>query len=168
MGQVGFRYIIDYSLKNGMGNPSVNLYLSGCDKKEKCEGCHNWEMQEENTDDYDMNEIKARLDNHIYNAMQFTNKLYVCVLGGEPLAPYNKKITLGIAKHVKGKYKDVILVLYSWRYLTNIKYFDYGVLGGYDHTQHEDNCIPSSKNQYIYDFKLHKKLPKIYLKKGAI
>ena len=39
------RYTIDYSLKNGLGHPSVSLYLSGCDNSDKCDGCHNKELQ---------------------------------------------------------------------------------------------------------------------------
>lgn len=65
--------------------------------------------------------------------------------------------------------------MYSWRTIEQInkenlkpyiKYIDYGVLGVYDNDLYTPNVLPSSTNQYIYDFKGSQKLKPIKLKKG--
>lgn len=169
------RYIIDYSLKNGLGKPSISLYLAGCDKPIKCEGCHNWELQEEPKESYDIDEIKKHIDKAINNFLQFHSALYVSILGGEPLAIYNRNITMEISKYIKEKYTNAIIIIYSWRTIKQIKkenlemymkYIDYGVLGAYDKNLYIENTIPSSTNQYIYDFKNNRIIKPIKLKKG--
>ena len=126
------RYVISYSLKNGLGNPSVDLYLTGCDKPVKCEDCHNWEIQEESKEDYNIDVIKEELKVAIKQSQIFSSKLYLTVLGGEPLAKYNRDITEQIAEYVKNEFPEVTLVLYTWREIDEIDNFDYAVIGGYD------------------------------------
>jgi len=96
-------------------------------------------------------------------------------LGGEPLAKYNRNITLELSNYIKEKYKNAIIVLYSWRTIEQInreslkpyiKYIDYGVLGSYNKDLYVSNTLPSSTNQYIYDFKNNEKLKPIKLKRG--
>lgn len=166
------RYIVDYSAKNGLGNPAISLYLTGCDKEIKCHDCHNWELQSESKDDYNIEEIKQLLDSSITNFNNFHNRLYVSILGGEPLAEYNCNITYEISKYLKKKYKDIIIVIYSWRDLYDIKnqnlekyleYIDYGVLGSYESKLKVENVLPSSTNQYIYDFNNKNKIKPIKL-----
>ncbi|MFA7689212.1 MAG: 4Fe-4S cluster-binding domain-containing protein, partial [Bacilli bacterium] len=169
------RYIIDFSLKNGLGHPAISIYLTGCDNPIKCEDCHNWELQEQSKHNYNINTIKNEIDIEIQNYLQFYNELYIAILGGEPLAKYNKNITLEVSKHIKQKYNNVIVVLYSWRTIEQInnenlklyiQYIDYGVLGVYDKNLHISDTLPASTNQYIYDFKNNKKLNSIKLKRG--
>lgn len=169
------RYFIDYSVKNGLGHPSLSIYLTGCDNPNKCNDCHNWDLQEESKNDYDIEEIKRQINNEIQKFLQFHSQLYVSILGGEPLSEHNKDIALEISRYMKQKYKDTIVVLYSWRTIEEIdkenlksyvEYIDYGVLGTYDKNLCVENTIPSSKNQYIYDFKNNKKISSITLKKG--
>ncbi len=169
------RYFIDYSLKNGLGHPAISIYLTGCDNPVKCNECHNWELQEQSKYGYNINKIKNETDKEIQNYLQFHNKLYVAILGGEPLAKYNKDITLELSKHIKQKYKYATIILYSWRTIEQInnenlesyiQYIDYGVLGAYNKNLYIPNTLPSSTNQYIYDFKHNKKLESIKLKRG--
>lgn len=169
------RYFIDYSLKNGLGNPAISLYLTGCDNPIKCEDCHNWELQEQSKYNYDIDKVKTEIDKEIYNYLQFHDKLYIAILGGEPLAEYNKDITLQISKYIKEKYPNSTTILYSWRTIEQINnenlrsytdYIDYGVLDVYNKNLHAENTLPASTNQYIYDFINDKKLAPIKLKKG--
>lgn len=161
------RYAIDYNLKNGLGHPAISLYLTGCDKPVKCKGCHNWEMQERSGQGYNIEDIKSELDNLINNFSYFHKELYISIVGGEPLAEYNLPITIEVAKYIKDKHNSKI-VLYSWRDLDQIgevsQYLDYAVLGGYDEAKHQDNVLPSSSNQVIWDFKNNKELEHIKLK----
>lgn len=167
------RYIIDYTLKNGLGNPAISIYLTGCDKPKKCYGCHNWELQKESREDYSINEIKQRIDEQINSFLEYHKVLYIAFLGGDPLTEYNRNITSQISNYIKQKYPNAITVLYSWREIDLIKegglreyvkYIDYGVLGEYNNKLHIEKALPSSENQYIYDFKNNKKLKPIKLK----
>ena len=163
------RYKIDYSLKNGLGHPSVSLYLTGCDKPIKCEGCHNYELQKESENDYDIKNIKDKLKFYIEKSKKYNSKLYVSFLGGEPLTDYNKNITLEISCWLKNNYQEVINVLYSWRNPNGIQdeyieFIDYGVLGDYEKDKHVEDTIPASNNQIIYDFNKKEELEPIKLK----
>lgn len=167
------RYFIDYSLKNGLGHPAISLYLTGCDNPVKCNGCHNYELQKQSYKNYSIDIIKQEIDANIYNYLQFHDKLFIAILGGEPLAEYNKKISLQISKHIKKQHRSSTIVVYSWRTYEQIqednlepyiKYIDYGVLGVYDDTLYVENTLPASSNQYIYDFKHHKTLEPVILK----
>lgn len=120
-----------------------------------------------------MDNIIKNIDYEIKNFLQFHNTLYFSILGGEPLAEYNKQITFEISKYIKNTYQNATNVLYSWRTIDNIKqenlksfltYIDYGVLGSYNKELHIANTIPSSVNQYIFDFKNNKTIPPINLK----
>jgi len=169
------RFILDYSLKNGLGNPAISLYLSGCDKKIKCKGCHNQELQLGTNAKIDFELLKENMDKNIKNYLYFHKKLHVSILGGEPLAPYNREIASQISKYIKQKYKDCSIILYSYRTIDDIKkenllsyltYIDYGVLGSFEEDLFIENTLPSSTNQYIYDFKNKTKLQSISLKGG--
>lgn len=171
-------YIIDYSTKNGLGHPAVSIFLSGCDRPVKCEDCHNpelWEPSQESADSLFL-DLKQACD----ISQKLSNKVRVAILGGEPLAEYNLRLTLEIAMWVKNNYFHSEVIVYSWRtieqiydlitynpaYAHNIiyDYFDYGVLGPYDKNFHENHMLPASSNQYIFDFKRQEKLPPIKLK----
>lgn len=163
------RYLLELSLKNGLGNPSISLYLRGCDKKIKCKGCHNHEYQEKSMDDYDINLIKTSTLELLEKSKLFFPNTSLSILGGEPLTEYNKDITYEVSKYIKEKYPNIPIILYSWRTIDQIpskyvKYIDYGVLGSYDENLHIDNTLPASTNQYIYDFKSQYKLEPIKLK----
>jgi len=164
------RYVIDYNLKNGLGNPSTTLYLQGCDKEVKCKGCHNWEMQEKNTEDYSIPKIIDEIILTLEQSKEFNKDMWLTILGGEPLAKYNLKITKEITKAIKSKFKDIKIVLYSWRYIEDIEnehlwdymqYVDYGVLGDFQIDKLVKNKLPATTNQYIYDFNKRKKIKSV-------
>jgi anaerobic ribonucleoside-triphosphate reductase activating protein len=166
------RYFIDYSLKNGLGNPSIDLYLKGCDKPVKCKNCHNPELQEKPTDHFKFKNIRKEIDNQIKEFKNYHDQLYITYLGGEPLTSYNLGITFVISQHIKFKYKNAYNILYSWRTIEQIKkegiqkslrYIDYGILGAYKKELHQENMLPVSSNQYIYDFNKDKKIKPIKL-----
>lgn len=158
------RYIINYSLKSGLGNPSVELYLTGCDKPVKCKGCHNWEIQEESKEKYEIGLILKEIREALKKAEIFNKQVYLSILGGEPLAAYNKDITMQVAETIKEEFPHVVLVIYTWRELDEIKHFDFGVMGEYVEELHVDNYLPSSTNQYIYDFNKKERMASIKLK----
>jgi len=77
-----------------------------------------------------------------------------------------------VRTNFKLKYNDKICsIIYTWRYLKDIEhlkkyisYIDYGVLGDFQEYNKNINYIPSSTNQYIYNFTNNKKIQPI--KKG--
>ena len=165
------RYHIDYSLKNGLGHPSVSLYLLGCDNPVKCEGCHNGELIPESNESINMERLKKLLYSSLKKAQFFNKNIYLSFLGGEPLSEYNRDIVLELSEHFKNTFKNINTVLYSWRTPEIIydelngfiSYIDYGVLGSFDIDKKQDGYIPSSKNQIIYNFKSDEVLERIKL-----
>lgn len=169
------RYILDYSLKNAIGRPSVSLYLTGCDKPIKCKDCHNYELQNQSHNDYDIQEIKQNIDKFISEFLNMHNNLNVSILGGEPLSDYNINIAYEISEYIKNTYDDSRIFIFTWRTLGQIKkenkekflkHFDYGVFGEYDSNLHVEDTLPSSTNQYIYDFNKKETIDPIRLKRG--
>lgn len=158
------RYVIDYSLKNGLGNPSVNLYLMGCDKPVKCKDCHNWEMQDINLEDFNYQTMIDELETFIKKSMLFQKEPWLCILGGDPLIKENKPITMSVSSHLKEVFPKLKIVVYSWHEPQELQNVDYGVLGPYESSLHIENMLPSSTNQYIYDFNNKTKLEPIKLK----
>lgn len=158
------RYYIDYSLSNGLGHPSISIFLTGCDKKNRCKNCHNselWNISPQQYDDYSLDDIFQQLTNEVREYKKYHSKLYISILGGEPLALYNRDITLKISKYIKETFKNATIVLYTWRTKEDInnqnlieylKYIDYGVLGEFRDDLMVKNTLPSSTNQQIYDF----------------
>lgn len=162
------RYKIDYSLKNGLGKPSVSLYLTGCDKPIKCKGCHNYELQDESKEKYNIEKIKKTMNFYINKAKEYNSDIHVSYLGGEPLTKYNRNIMLEISNWVKNNFNKVTTVLYSWRKPNQIQdeyvdYIDYGVLGAYMKEKHKEDQIPASDNQIIYDFNKKEEIEPIKL-----
>ena len=168
------RYVINYSTKNGLGRPSISIYLQGCDKKVKCKSCHNLEMQSPPKEKCNFYNMTKQLDNYIEQFMKFHKKLHMSFLGGEPLAPYNRDIVYKLSKYIKTMYKNSKISLYSWRTIKQIneelksyiQYIDYGILGEYNESLYVADTLPSSSNQYIYDFKNKKIIEPIKLKRG--
>ena len=160
---------------DGLWYPSISIYYSGCDKKTKCVNCHNPELQKRNVG-YKISSIKLikHIENMLVNWLNTFPKISICYLGGEPLTIWNRKSVLEISKYFKQNYNENIYnIFYSWRYLEDIKnenlssyikYMDYGVLGDFQEDKKDIKYIPSSFNQYIYDFNNNKKIKAI--KKG--
>ena len=158
---------------DGLWNPSISLYYSGCDKSIKCIDCHNPELQDKKQGFYTTTEDLIKdIEKVLIKWLDTYETMSLCFIGGEPLAEWNRESVLIISQYFKLKYKYRICnIFYSWRYLKDlvqltkyIKYMDYGVLGDFKAEQKDLNYIPSSKNQYIYDFRNKTKMKPI--KKG--
>jgi len=161
-------YSIQYSTKSGLGKPALEVYLYGCDKPIKCNGCHNKELLETPSEFTPIKQIEEHLLREISNFSKFHKQVIISFVGGEPTADHNKERLNRLSGTVKSKYVDSLIVLYSWKRLdgwsiNNFKHIDYGVLGEYISELHVDNYIPSSSNQIIYDFKNHEIMDNINL-----
>lgn len=158
---------------DGLWYPSISIYYSGCDKVLKCKGCHNPELHNQNVG---FSTTTKMLILDIENILVYWLDTYkiisICYLGGEPLTKWNRQSVLEVSKYFKEKYNNRICnIIYSWRYIEDlkqlkqyIKYMDYGVLGDFKIENSNILLIPSSSNQYIYDFNNNIKLQPI--KKG--
>jgi len=160
------RFHVEYSAKNGLGKPAVSLYLAGCDKLEKCQGCHNPEFWEPVNKD-----TTIILPTVIATLAYFVNfhQPRLAILGGEPLAPWNIEITETVFEKVKEAFPDVENILYTWRSLKEVNklidttFIDYGVLGSFDPSKFKPDTLPSSSNQVVWDFNNNTKLKAIKL-----
>lgn len=85
----------------------VSVYVSGCEFQ--CPGCHNPEAQK-----FDCGQpLTDELLEEIVNAINRNGIVRpLCLLGGEPLHPYNLMETLRIIRAVKAKFHN--LEVYIW------------------------------------------------------
>jgi len=143
----------------------LSIYFQGCDRNPKCPYCHNpqtWAPYQGY--EYELDELIEVIFNKLDYVFDSYDKLSLCYVGGEPLAPYNRDAVLAISKAVKARYGDKIVnVLFSWRMpdeiiegglMPYIEYIDEFVLGPYDYTLRnytdENNTevgFPASTNQ---------------------
>lgn len=155
---------------DGLWYPSISIYYSGCDKLVKCIYCHNPELQKQEIGYKTANkQLINDIEKILNNWLDIFPKMSLCYLGGEPLSIWNRESVYMVSRYFKLKYPDEICnILYSWRYIEDIDnmrkyitYIDYGVLGDFQEINKDLNYIPSSTNQYIYDFKNKTKLQPI-------
>lgn len=95
-------------MNNGDGI-RVTLWVSGCPLH--CKGCHNQQLWDRN---YGKEFTKKDLDNLLYAIDN--NKDYISgtsILGGEPLAPYNKEDVLNIIETIKLFFPDKDIWLWT-------------------------------------------------------
>jgi len=147
---------------DGLWYPSLSIYYSGCDNPNKCMDCQNPELIMQGVG-YKTNNDKLikDIENKLTEWFDIYEVMSICYVGGEPLSEWNRNSILKISKYFKEKYNDKICnIIYSWRYIENlkelkqyVKYLDYGVLGSFKIENINIDYIPSSTNQYIYDFK---------------
>jgi len=163
-------YSIQYSTKSGLGKPSLEVYLYGCDKPIPCSGCHNRELLDIPKVTSDKYAIEKELMAEIENFKKFHKQIRVSFVGGEPTAKHNIDKLCYLSNKIKSIYVDSIIIVYSWKRLDRISHevygsIDYGVLGEYVKELHVENQLPSSTNQIIYDFKNHSIVDNINLDK---
>lgn len=160
---------------DGIWYPSISIYYSGCDKPIKCHDCHNPELQLCSTGfKTTTTELIESIEKELLQWLDTYPIIAICYLGGEPLAKWNRESVFEVSEYFKTKYKKQICnVVYTWReieelhslpLLQYLTYMDYGILGEFQIQNRDVNYIPSSSNQYIYDFKNDKILQPI--KKG--
>lgn len=155
---------------DGLWYPSISIYYSGCDNPTKCKGCHNPELQNQGigyktTTDQLIQDIETML----VEWFDTYETMAISYVGGDPLAEWNRKSVFEVSKYFKEKYKEKTCnIFYSWRYIEQlqslkkyINYMNYGVLGSFQIETRDIDYIPSSANQYIYDFKTNTKLERI-------
>lgn len=161
-------YYIDFSLTNGLGKPAISIYYSGCDIPKKCKDCHNPELWSKQDSKLTYEELYNKVK--WYNNFHNKEELRVSFVGGEPLANFNVQSVMDTSRKLKNDFPNIELILYSWRKPDEIKsewieYFDYGVLGQFDNGKFQENYLPASSNQIIYDFKTGEVLDPVKLKK---
>lgn len=156
---------------DGLWYPSISIYYSGCDKPIKCKDCHNPELQQRNVGFPTNSESLINdIEQSLIEWLNTYNKISLCFLGGEPLAEWNRESVQKVSKYFKEKYPiQTCNIIYTWRYLEDlqqlkqyVKYMDYGVLGDFQIENKDISFIPSSTNQYIYDFNNDIKLSPIW------
>lgn len=155
-----------------MAKPSVSIYFYGCDKPEKCKGCHNYELQKTPEREISFEMYYKELQIIVSQYLSFHPKLRVSLLGGEPLAQYNVDILKKTLERLYQDYADVEITLYSWRSVDTIEknfkeiveFLDYGVLGEFKEEFYQEGYYPITSNQTIYDFQNKRIMPHIKLK----
>ena len=146
-----YSYIDDFDILNGSGIRVV-LWTQGC--PHRCKGCHNpltWNEQggQEFTEE-DMNKLLGFLTQDIEKDLS--------ILGGEPLAPFNREGVLKVCETVKEKLPNTSIWLwtgYNWEDIKDlpvIKYLDV-VIDGYFNLSLKDTTLKyrGSSNQRVID-----------------
>lgn len=145
---------------NGEGI-NVSFWTAGC--PHRCPGCHNQHMWNYK----DGFKYKKKSEKAILNAISDNGILRnFSILGGEPLAPYNLKLTKRIINKIRKKYGNQIKIFlwtgYSYEDLIinqnkKIKYILHNIdvlIDGLYVQELRDITLPlrGSSNQHIYRF----------------
>lgn len=151
------------SISNGVGIRVV-LWVSGC--SHHCDGCHNPQTWNENAGKKFTEETLAILDSEL-------SKPYVrgvTFSGGDPLFEYNRECIYEIIKHIREKFPDKDIWLwtgYLWeeiKHLDVIKYVDVLIDGEYDKSKRDITLAwRGSSNQKVINVKESLKKNRIVL-----
>lgn len=123
LGKISGIYYNDTAAAPGM---CVSVYVSGCDLH--CKGCHNPEAQNFNYGEELTEDLVKKIISSL-NANGVMRKL--CILGGEPLHPFNVPTTEYLIKRCKEVFHN--LEIYVWT--------------GYEYEQLKDK----KEYKYIFD-----------------
>lgn len=134
----------------------VSLFVQGC--PHRCKGCFNPETWDfEGGFEFTDREMNFILEALIANGVQRN----FSVLGGEPLAPWNKETVLEIIKTVREKYKDIKIYLWTGYKLDRLKdplieeimlLVDYIIDGPFEEDKKDLTLkLRGSSNQKIWD-----------------
>lgn len=142
----------------------------------KCHMCHNpetWHLSERFKRDPE--DVVKTIDEKLSDLLRYFPKVALVLLGGEPLAPYNREETLSLSKMFKEKYGErLTVVLFTWRLpkdivkenlLKYVQYVDEFVMGRYLHTYRRDG-FPASKNQIHIDRRTFERMIEAVLRRG--
>ena len=148
-----------------LSSATISIYFSYCDKKDNkgcyCKGCHNSALKDDGIGYLlSKEEIIKVIDTKLANLKPIFNDIAIVFLGGEPLASINRDMVIDLSKYYKNK--DYSTIIYTWRYIEDIKkenidisYFDKIICGEYIDNLN-NNYILGSTNQYVIDNKFNK------------
>lgn len=161
-----YSLIEDYSIDNGPG-VRVVLWTQGC--PHMCKGCHNPHTWKEDAGrpftDNDRDYVMEKLDEYLEKDFS--------VLGGEPLAPYNRdgvNALLGYIKKYRPQTNVWLWTGYLWEeveHLEVMEHVDVVVDGPFKMQEWEDSLFwKGSRNQRVIDVKETKRAGTIVLMPG--
>lgn len=151
---------------DGLGVPTISIYFSYCDKKNKtgyfCPMCQNKELQDDGFgNEMSLSEIISVIENKIKKLFIMFDEIEIAFVGGEPLAEINRGYVYEIAKHFKKL--GIKNIIYTWRTIEDLKienidisHFDRIVCGEYIDKLKDDSYILGSTNQYVINNKYEK------------
>ena len=161
--------IIENDTINGMEGITVSLFMSGC--PHHCKNCFNQETWNPNFGtEIEINKLCDKLNNLI-NAYDVHRDF--SLLGGEPLAEYNRKNIQYIIQQIKYKNPNILIYLWSGYTLEELKSIndssidyilstiDYLIDGRYEDDKKDLKLkMRGSSNQNVYQ-RINGKLKKI-------
>lgn len=161
-----YSVIEDYSIDNGPG-VRVVVWTQGC--PHMCKGCHNphtWkESGGEPFTEKERDYVMEKLDEYLPKDLS--------ILGGEPLAPYNREGVAELLGYIKKHRPQTEVWLwtgYLWEdihELDAIKHVDVVVDGPFKMQEWEDSLFwKGSRNQRVIDVKETKRTGNIILVEG--
>lgn len=152
--------IVESYGSDGLGNPSVSIYFSHCDRKEIlgefCKNCHNKELQSDGSGILlSESQIIKLLECKLLEVKNIFGKCSLSLLGGEPTSYLNIEMTKNISNYFFGKYE---IIMYTWKSKEELKEEDINnidkiVCGSYIESLKVDNYLLSTSNQYIINNK---------------
>lgn len=144
-------YSIGYNSSDGV---SLEIYLSGCNREQKCPDCHNPKLWDFNYgEEINYENLKKLIDDNVKNFDNFV------ILGGEPL-DQNVFELVRLLRFLKFEYTHPIWLYTSYEYEEMGKYIcrhvDYIKTGMYIKELHTENNIIlgvklASSNQTIWE-----------------
>ena len=150
--------INDFDIVDSVTGVNVSVWLYGCPNR--CKGCHNQELWDENSREETPND---QVIADVIEKMSSHGPLKgLSVLGGEPLAPYNRKDVLELISAVRTEFQDSVQV-YVWTgywiedlidedddtVIDILKQVDYLIDGPYIEKLKENIQLRGSSNQRI-------------------
>ncbi len=136
---------------DGLGTPSVNIYLSYCDKEPKCKGCHNKELWKDGVGyELTVNQTMQLIEKKYLEMLKVWGKCNIVIMGGEPLALINKPFVEELCRTIKTTLQTEIIV-YTWRTAKEELTVgaDYYVCGAYEESLKDPNYRFGSTNQIL-------------------
>ena len=143
---------------DGLGVPTVSVFLSGCDKKQRtgkyCDGCHNLSLKDDGIGHYlDIETVERIVNEKISFQKALFGECELAIIGGEPLSELNRNFSIELAKRI-----DVNTIVFTWREIEDLKnekidisHFNRIVCGEFRDDLNNDGYILGSTNQYLID-----------------
>jgi anaerobic ribonucleoside-triphosphate reductase activating protein len=147
-----YSQIIDFDVNNGDGI-RVSLWTQGCEFK--CRGCHNPHTWSKSGGKRFDEESEA----YLFSLMDKDIEKNLSILGGEPLAPYNRIGTIELCKNFKKKFPHKTIWLWTGYTIEEIQdtmpelllYVDVLIDGQYIESLKDENLMwRGSSNQRIH------------------